>query len=75
MGNEPGNSQKSETQGQKIYSSVSKQQENMNKLWKSNSSESAAWTLLPLRIVKKVVLCVTAESHNNRSTGYITWAD
>lgn len=57
--------------GSEIYSSVSRQRENMNKLWRSNSSESAAWMLSILRIAKKVALaCRRWEPQNSRSTGF-----
>lgn len=75
MGNEPGNSQKSKTQGQKFIQVFPGNKKTWINCEESNSSESAAWTLLPLRIAKKVELHVTAENLNSRSTGYVTWAD
>lgn len=66
---------KSETQGQKFIQVFPGNKKTWINFEESNSSESAARTLLPLRIAKKVVLCVIADSRNSRSTGYITWAD
>lgn len=63
--------------GSEIYSSVSRQRENMNKLWRSNSSESAAWMLSILRIAKKLSACVSPLRATKQQIHgiYVTWAD